>query len=49
VLVPGEPEERTRAERLAHGIPLPDDTWGAIIEAARKVGVDERRIQAAGA
>lgn len=49
VLVPGEPEERMRAERRANGIPLPDDTWGAIVEAARKIGVDERRIQQAGA
>ncbi|KAF4409043.1 MULTISPECIES: Ldh family oxidoreductase [Streptomyces] len=27
VLVPGEPEERTRARRRAHGIPLPHATW----------------------
>jgi uncharacterized oxidoreductase len=47
VLIPGEPEERTKAERLANGVPLPEDTWGAIVEAARKVGVDERRIQLA--
>jgi hydroxycarboxylate dehydrogenase B len=47
VLVPGEPEERTKAERLANGVPLPDDTWGAIVDGARKVGVDERRIQLA--
>ena len=44
VLIPGEPEARTKAERLANGVPLPEDTWGAIVEAARKVGVDERRI-----
>ena len=49
VLVPGEQEERYRAERLKNGIPLPDDTWAAIIAAAREVGVDERRIQQAGA
>jgi uncharacterized oxidoreductase len=47
VLVPGEPEERSKAERLANGVPLPEDTWAAIIEAARKIGVDERRIQLA--
>jgi uncharacterized oxidoreductase len=45
VLVPGEPEERMKAERLANGVPLPEDTWAAIIEAARRIGVDERRIQ----
>ena len=34
-------------ERLAEGVPLPDDTWAAIVETARSVGVDERRIQQA--
>jgi uncharacterized oxidoreductase len=47
VLVPGEPEMRMRAERLANGIPLPDDTWAAIVETARSIGLDERRIQKA--
>ncbi|MEO3749975.1 Ldh family oxidoreductase [Streptomyces sp. B6B3] len=32
VLVPGEPEARTRAHRLAHGIPLPLPTWGELTE-----------------
>src|SRR6185295_7187562 len=49
VLTPGEPESRTRRQRLAEGIPLPDDTWAAIVAAAREVGVDERRIQQVGA
>jgi hydroxycarboxylate dehydrogenase B len=44
VLVPGEPEIRMRAERLANGIPLPDDTWGAIMAAAREVGLDPARL-----
>jgi uncharacterized oxidoreductase len=47
VLVPGEPESRMRAERTANGVPLPDDTWAAIVETARSVGLDERRIQQA--
>jgi uncharacterized oxidoreductase len=47
VLTPGEPENRTRMQRLAEGIPLPDETWAGIVAAAREVGVDERRIQAA--
>jgi uncharacterized oxidoreductase len=38
--VPGEPEARSRAARLADGIPLPDDTWGAIVAAARAVGIN---------
>src|SRR5258707_9837846 len=47
VLVPGEQETRTRIKRLAEGVPLPDDTWAAIVETARSVGLDERRIQQA--
>ncbi len=47
VLVPGEPELRTRTERLEKGIPLPDDTWALIIGAARSVGVAESRIKSA--
>ena len=47
VLVPGETEQRTRTKRLADGVPLPDDTWAAIVETARGVGLDERRIQQA--
>ena len=45
VLVPGEPEARTRRKRQAEGIPLPDDTWARIVAAARSVGLDERRIE----
>jgi uncharacterized oxidoreductase len=40
ILLPGEPEARLRAERLAKGIPLPDDTWAALLAAARAVGLD---------
>jgi hydroxycarboxylate dehydrogenase B len=47
ILVPGEQEQRTRLKRLADGVPLPDDTWAAIVETARSVGLDERRIQSA--
>ena len=47
ILVPGEPEARMRTKRLAEGVPLPDDTWAAIVETARSVGLDERRIQQA--
>ena len=47
ILLPGEAEARSRARRLADGVPLPDDTWAAIVETARSVGLDERRIQQA--
>ncbi|MCP9628533.1 malate/lactate/ureidoglycolate dehydrogenase [Rhodopseudomonas palustris] len=47
VLIPGDPETATRAERIANGVPLPDDTWAAIVATAREVGVPEIAIQAA--
>jgi uncharacterized oxidoreductase len=40
VLIPGEPEARTRAERLREGVHIPDDTWAAIVATARQVGVE---------
>ena len=45
VLVPGEPERRTAARREAEGVPLADDTWSAILGAARDAGLDEARIE----
>jgi uncharacterized oxidoreductase len=39
VLVPGEPEARMRADRLANGIPLPLDAWASIVATARALGV----------
>jgi hydroxycarboxylate dehydrogenase B len=39
VLIPGQPEERSRERRLREGIPLPDATWQAIQETARELGV----------
>ena len=45
ILLPGEPEARMRDERGKNGIPLPEDTWAAILATARKVGIDGRRIQ----
>ena len=47
VLVPGEPEELMRVQRLKDGVPLPQDTWNAIVEAARRIGIDEARIKRA--
>jgi hydroxycarboxylate dehydrogenase B len=40
VLIPGEPEARTRAERLREGIYIADDTWNAIVATARQVGLE---------
>jgi len=47
VLVPGEPEQRRRADRLANGIEIPDDGWQAIAECARTAGVSDQDIAAA--
>jgi hydroxycarboxylate dehydrogenase B len=47
VLIPGDPERKTRAERSKNGVPLPDDTWAAIVATARDVGVSEVSIQRA--
>ncbi|HET6520902.1 MAG TPA: malate/lactate/ureidoglycolate dehydrogenase [Geminicoccaceae bacterium] len=40
VLVPGEPEQRNRAERSANGIPVDDGTWGGIVGVGESIGVD---------
>jgi hydroxycarboxylate dehydrogenase B len=48
VLVPGEPEQRNRAERLARGIPLPDDTLTALLATARELGVNSQPAEVAG-
>ncbi len=39
VLIPGEPEARSRALRLQEGIPIPEETWDNIVATARKYGV----------
>jgi uncharacterized oxidoreductase len=36
-----------RAECSQNGVPLPDDTWAAIVSTAREVGVGEMSIQRA--
>lgn len=38
VLVPGEPEARTMAERQAQGIPVDDVTWANLVQAGEEVG-----------
>src|SRR5216110_244659 len=44
VLIPGDPERKMRAERSRNGVPLPDETWAAIVHTARDVGVGEEAI-----
>ncbi len=40
VLLPGEPEQRSKTERLRDGIPIAEATWTAIVEAGRSVGAN---------
>ena len=40
VMLPGGPEVRSRAERQAQGVPIPEDTWTALVETASPPGVD---------
>ena len=44
---PRDAERKTRAERTKNGVPLPDDTWAAIVNTAREVGGSEVSIQRA--
>ena len=39
VLMPGEPEARTRARKLDEGIEIDDTTWGQIVATGESLGV----------
>ena len=39
VLVPGDPEMRTRLQRQREGIPIPEEIWKPFVDAALSVGV----------
>ena len=39
VLMPGEPEARTRARKLREGIEIDDTTWGQIVATGESLGV----------
>ena len=47
VLVPGEAEQRAKAKKLKDGVPLSDGTWDSIVATARRLGLDDNRIQSA--
>jgi len=40
ILVPGEPEKESKAQRLRDGIPIPDDTWSQIEALCKRLNVD---------
>jgi uncharacterized oxidoreductase len=44
VLLPGEPERRTRDKRLAEGVPLSDQVWDNILATAQKAGLTQDEI-----
>jgi uncharacterized oxidoreductase len=46
VLMPGDVERRTRAERMRSGVPVDDKTWADLLEAARSVGIEPARASA---
>lgn len=41
ILVPGDPESRTRTVRLRDGIPIPEDTWRSLEQVAASLGITE--------
>jgi uncharacterized oxidoreductase len=44
ILMPGEPEERTRAYRIEHGIDLDDATWDQLVATCRSLGIFQSSI-----
>ena len=48
-LVPGEPELRMREERLQTGVPLPQETWRSLLDAARLAGMSAQWLEATAA
>lgn len=46
VLVAGDPERRTMAERSARGIPVEDVTWEEILQAGAEVGLSRSLLEA---
>jgi hydroxycarboxylate dehydrogenase B len=46
VLLPGEPERRARAERLAGGIAIDPTTWDHILTSGDQVGLDRKGLEA---
>ncbi|MEM9060627.1 MAG: Ldh family oxidoreductase [Pseudomonadota bacterium] len=46
VMVPGDPERRRRADRRAHGLPLPVETWDSILAAGAELGLDRQALAA---
>ncbi|WP_417516691.1 malate/lactate/ureidoglycolate dehydrogenase [Minwuia sp.] len=41
VMVPGDPERKSSAERSANGLPIDDQTWEELVQCAIQVGIAE--------
>jgi hydroxycarboxylate dehydrogenase B len=39
VLIPGDPERQSRAQRIADGVPIDGETWREIVEAAKSLDI----------
>ena len=46
VMLPGEPEQRARAERLANGVPIDSTTWNQIMAAGERQGLARAELEA---
>ena len=46
VLIPGEKEKQTMAERLVTGLPLAPEAWSDIVDTARNAGMSQTEIEA---
>jgi len=46
ILMPGEPEERSKARRMRDGIEVDDTTWRQILETCRSVGLTQEQVDA---
>lgn len=46
VLLPGDPERKTRSERLRDGIPVDSATWAQILASAGEIGVSTSSLEA---
>ena len=44
ILIPGEPERQMMAERTREGIPLDDETWRQLLDAAHSVGLGKEEF-----
>jgi uncharacterized oxidoreductase len=45
ILIPGEPEERTRTQRLQAGIDLDDTTWNQLLDTCRSLNISADAVQ----